>query len=87
MISKNKSYIDSIKINTYDNYFIRLFKSVNFTLNIDDYSSSIEKCCENMKSDYFLNDYIELFRNKTKESLIENYIKLNNNLELKYLYL
>jgi hypothetical protein len=83
MISKNRSYINSIKSKNCDNDFAKLFKSVYFTLNIDDYSNYIEKCCELMKSDYFLNDYIELFRNKTKETLLENYIKLNNIIELK----
>ena len=84
MISKNKSYINSIKIKSSDNDFSRLFKSVYNTLNINDYVTYINKCSEVMKNDYFMSDYIELFKSKSKEILLENYIKLNNIIEIKY---
>jgi hypothetical protein len=84
MISKNRSYISSIN-KSQDNEFTRLFKSVYNTLNINDYVTYINKCCETMKCDYFMNDYIELFKSKSKEILLENYIKLNYILDIKYL--
>ena len=69
-ISKKKNFIDKHK-----DCFIVLLE--NISNNSKDILINLEECKNIMKNDYFLYEYIEIFDNKVKQYILENYIILN----------
>ena len=71
-ISKKKNFIDKHK-----DCFIVLLDNISNSSNSKDILKNLEECKNIMKNDYFLYEYIELFDKKIKEYILENYIILN----------
>ena len=84
IISKSKKYIKKINesLNNYENIFdkedkfINLFKEMFIEFDINKSILAFNECKKIMKNDYFLFNHINLFEDKFKEILIENYIKI-----------
>jgi hypothetical protein len=88
IISKSKHYFDLLKStlslsNSDDDIFVKLFNSISIDFDWDTSYELVSQCIEYMKSDYFMADYVGLFKIKCNEVLIENYVLLNNSIDLK----
>jgi hypothetical protein len=44
--------------------------------------TNIENCKNLMKNDYFMNEYIDMFDKKVKELMVENYLILNESIDI-----
>ena len=90
IISKSKQFIKKINesLDNYENYFdkddkfFNLFKEMFIEFDIKKSILSLNECKNIMKNDYFLYNYINLFENKCKEILIENYIIIHEKINL-----
>jgi len=87
ILTKSKRYINQIKesikkINIQGDKFIDLFKEIFINYDIEKSAKLFEECKEIMKNDYFVYNYIDKFNAKFKEIIIENYIFLNQTIDL-----
>ena len=87
ILTKSKRYINQIKesikkINIQGDKFIDLFKEIFINYDIGKSVKLFEECKEIMKNDYFVYNYIDKFNAKFKEIIIENYIFLNETIDL-----
>jgi len=90
IISKSKKFIKKINesFDNYENYFekndkfFNLFKEMFIEFDTKKSILSLNECKNIMKNDYFLYNYINLFENKCKEILIENYIIIHEKINL-----
>ena len=71
-ISKKKNFI-----NNYKDCFIVLLENISNNFNSKDILKNLEECKNIMKNDYFFYEYIDLFDKKIKEYILENYLILN----------
>jgi len=71
-ISKKKNFI-----NKYKDCFIVLLENISNNFNSKDILKNLEECKNIMKNDYFFYEYIDLFDKKIKEYILENYLILN----------
>ena len=76
-ILKKKNFISKNK-----DCFITLLENVFVNFNSKDAMKNLEDCKNLMKNDYFLNEYIESFEKKIKEFILENYLILNENINI-----
>ena len=86
LISKNKNYIIKLKETLYrrnNNHFVNLFNSIYSNFDLEKYNYNLNICVESMKNDYFLFNYIDTFKHKSKEIAIDNYVILNNKIDIK----
>lgn len=90
IISKSKKFIKKINesIDNYENYFekddkfFNLFKEMFIEFDIKNSILALNECKNIMKNDYFLYNYVTLFENKCIEILIENYIIINEKINI-----
>lgn len=92
IISKSKQKID-ILLSTLNKLVIdsthplaNYVKLFDLVYNEYDYEGSVDVmnlCAEDMQRDYFAYKYIGLFKEKVKETILENYIRLNSTVDLK----
>ena len=87
ILTKSKRYIYQIKesikkMNIQGDKFIDLFKEIFINYDIGKSVKLFEECKEIMKNDYFVYNYIDKFNAKFKEIIIENYIFLNETIDL-----
>ena len=87
ILTKSKKYIYQIKesikkINIQDDKFVDLFKEMFINYNIGNSVKLLEECKNIMKNYYFVYIYIDKFNEKCKETIIENYIFLNETIDL-----
>jgi hypothetical protein len=71
-ILKKKNFIKEHK-----DCFILLLENILVNFNSKDAMKNLEDCKNLMKKDYFLNEFIEQFDKKIKEFILENYLILN----------
>ena len=71
-ILKKRNFIDKQK-----DYFILLLENIVVNFNYKDAMKNLDECKKLMKTDYFLHEYIEVFDKKLKEFILENYLLLN----------
>ena len=71
-ILKKRNFIDKQK-----DYFILLLENIVVNFNYKDAMKNLDECKKLMKTDYFLHEYIEIFDKKLKEFILENYLLLN----------
>ena len=71
-ILKKKNFIDEHK-----DCFIILLENILVNFNLKEAMKNLEECKNLMKKDYFLNEFIEQFYKKIKEFILENYLILN----------
>ena len=71
-ILKKKNFI-----NEHKDCFIMLLENILINFNSKDAMKNLEDCKNLMKKDYFLNEFIEQFDKKIKEFILENYLILN----------
>ena len=76
-ISKKKNFI-----NNHKDCFIILLEEILIYFNSKNAKKYLDECKNMMKSDYFLYEYIDKFEQKVKEFMIENYIILNENVDI-----
>ena len=63
--------------------FSRFFLNVFEYFNLEDSFALISECAELVGNDYFLHSYKNEFIEKSKEMIIENYISVNERLNVK----
>lgn len=83
-ILKKKNFIDKHK-----DSFIVLLENISNNFNSKDILKNLEECNNIMKNDYFLFKHIELFNKKVKEYILENYLILNESVnidDIKFLF-
>ncbi|MCQ2821476.1 MAG: eukaryotic translation initiation factor 3 subunit E [archaeon] len=84
IISKSKKYFtklydiftteeDQLEKNNFINLFFAIFVDYDNKSSFD----LLSKCLDDMKDDYFLSKYADLFKEKTKEIAVENYLSMN----------
>ena len=76
-ISKKKNFI----VNQRD-CFILLLEDVTIYFNSKNAKVNLEECKNKMKEDYFMYEYIDLFDKKIKEFMLENYLILNESVDI-----
>ena len=76
-ISKKKNFIDKHK-----DCFIVLLENILNNFNSKHILANLEECKNIMKNDYFLYEYSEIFDIKIKEYILENYIILNESINI-----
>ena len=98
LINGSRKYINKLKdtilkkknfIEKHKDCFIVLLENISVNYNSKDAIQNLEECKKLMKNDYFLFEYIELFDKKVKEFILENYLMLNewvNIDDVKFLY-
>ena len=85
-INGSRKYINKLKdsilkkrnfISKHKDCFIILLENILVNFNSKDAMKNLEECKNLMKNDYFLYEYIEQFEKKIKEFILENYLILN----------
>ena len=71
-ITKKRNFIDKHK-----DCFILLLENILVNFNYKNAVQNLEDCKNLMKNDYFLYEYVEVFDKKLKEFILENYLILN----------
>jgi len=71
-ILKKKNFIEKHK-----DCFIILLENISVNFNYKDAMKNLEECKNLMKNDYFMHDYSEQFEKKIREFILENYLLLN----------
>lgn len=71
-ILKKKNFIEKHK-----DCFIILLENISVNFNYKDGMKNLEECKNLMKADYFLHEYSEQFEKKIREFILENYLLLN----------
>ena len=86
IINGNRRYINKLKeavtkkknfITNHRDCFILLLEDVTIYFNSKNAKKSLEECKNMMKLDYFMHEFIDLFDKKIKEFMLENYLILN----------
>lgn len=76
-ISKKKNFI-----NNHKDCFIILLEEILIYFNSKNAKKYLDECKNMMKSDFFLYEYIDKFDKKVKEFMLENYLILNENVDI-----
>lgn len=91
VINGSRKYINKLKdailkkknfICKHKDCFIVLLENILVNFNSKDAMKNLEDCKNLMKNDYFLNEYIEPFEKKIKEFILENYLIVNECLNI-----
>jgi len=91
IINGNRKYINKLKeavskkknfITNHRDCFILLLEDVIIYFNSKNAKKSLEDCKIKMKEDYFMHEYIDLFNQKIKEFMLENYLILNESVDI-----
>jgi len=91
IINGNRKYINKLKeavskkknfITNHRDCFILLLEDVIIYFNSKNAKKSLEDCKIKMKEDYFMHEYIDLFVQKIKEFMLENYLILNESVDI-----
>ncbi len=91
IINGSRKYANKIKeailkkknfINNHKDCFIILLEEILIYFNSKAAKKCLEECKIWMKNDYFLHEYIDKFEQKVKGFMIENYLILNENVDL-----
>ena len=91
VINGSRKYINKLKdailkkknfICKHKDCFIVLLENILVNFNSKDAMKNSEDCKNLMKNDYFLNEYIEPFEKKIKEFILENYLIVNECLNI-----
>ena len=91
IINGNRKYINKLKeavskkknfITNHRDCFILLLEDVIIYFNSKNAKKSLEDCKIKMKEDYFMHEYIDLFDQKIKEFMLENYLILNESVDI-----
>ena len=76
-ISKKRNFISNNR-----DCFILLLEDILIYFNSKNAKTNIENCKNLMKNDYFMQDYIDIFDKKVKELMVENYLILNESIDI-----
>ena len=76
-ISKKRNFISNNR-----DCFILLLKDILIYFNVKNANKNLEDCKNLMKNDYFMYEYIEIFDKKLKEFMVENYLILNESIDI-----
>ena len=76
-VSKKKNFIASHR-----DCFILLLEDILIYFNSQNAKKNLEDCKNMMKEDYFMHEYIDTFDKKIKEFMIENYLMLNESVNI-----
>ena len=91
IINGNRKYLNKLKeavskkknfITSHRDCFILLLEDILIYFNSQNAKINLEECKKMMKADYFLHEYIDVFDKKIKEFMIENYLMLNENINI-----
>ena len=86
VINGSRKYINKLKdsilkkknfIEKHRDCFIILLENISVNFNYKDAMKNLEECKNLMKNDYFMHDYSEQFEKKIREFILENYLLLN----------
>ena len=86
IISKKKQstmLINSLRNLNLDEPFSKLFLNIFDCFNLENSFALIDQCSDLISKDYFLKGYHSEFIDKCKEIIIENYVAVNEKLNLK----
>ena len=61
--------------------FSRLFTSLYNNFEFEETLKLIKECSTNIKNDFFISEYADLFTLKCKDVMIENYLLLNSSID------
>ena len=90
-INGNRKYINQLKeavqkkrnfITNHRDCFILLLEDITIYYNSKNAKKSLEDCKNMMKLDYFMFEYIDIFVQKIKEFMFENYLILNESIDI-----
>jgi len=87
IISKKKNsqiLINSLRNLNLTDPFSKLFLNMYDYFNLEDSFALIDQCSDLIGKDYFLKNYQDEFIEKSKEIIIEDFISVNQKLNLKY---
>jgi hypothetical protein len=76
-ISKKRNFIANNR-----DCFILLLEDILIYYNSKNAKKNLEDCKNLMKNDYFMYEYIEIFDKKLKEFMVENYLILNESIDI-----
>ena len=76
-ISKKRNFISNNR-----DCFILLLEDILIYFNSKNAKTNIENCKNLMKNDYFMQEYIDIFDKKVKELMVENYLILNESIDI-----
>jgi len=91
IINGNRKYLNKLKeavskkknfITSHRDCFILLLEDILIYFNSQNAKKNLEDCKNMMKADYFLHEYIDVFDQKIKEFMIENYLMLNESVNI-----
>jgi len=91
IINGNRKYLNKLKeavskkknfITNHRDCFILLLEDIIIYFNSKNAKKSLEDCKIKMKEDYFMYEYIDLFEQKIKEFMLENYLILNESVDI-----
>ena len=91
IINGNRKYLNKLKeavskkknfITNHRDCFILLLEDIIIYFNSKNAKKSLEDCEIKMKEDYFMYEYIDLFVQKIKEFMLENYLILNESVDI-----
>ena len=91
VINGNRKYLNKLKeavskkknfITNHRDCFILLLEDIIIYFNSKNAKKSLEDCKIKMKEDYFMYEYIDLFEQKIKEFMLENYLILNESVDI-----
>ena len=91
IINGNRKYLNKLKeavskkknfITNHRDCFILLLEDIIIYFNSKNAKKSLEDCKIKMKEDYFMYEYIDLFVQKIKEFMLENYLILNESVDI-----
>ena len=86
VINGSRKYINKLKDSTlkkknfiekHKDCFIVLLENISVNFNYKDAMKNLEECKNLMKNDYFMHEYSEQFEKKIREFILENYLLLN----------
>ena len=91
IINGNRKYLNKLKeavskkknfITNHRDCFILLLEDIIIYFNSKNAKKSLKDCKIKMKEDYFMYEYIDLFVQKIKEFMLENYLILNESVDI-----
>ena len=91
VINCSRKYINRLKaailkrkifIKEQKDCFTNLLENVSVNFNYKEALKNLEDCKKLMKNDYFLHEFIELFDKKVKDFILENYLILNESINI-----
>ena len=87
IISKKKNtmqLVNSLRNLNLSDPFSKLFLNMFDYFKLEHSFALIDQCSELISKDYFLKDFLGEFLVKSKEMIIENYISVNERVDIKY---